>query len=99
MYVMESDRTRRARLVVDAMCYGVAKSIRSLAAVIKGKCDAIILTGGITRSTLVCRSVKERVEFIAPVIEMPGEYELEALASGCLRIINGRKKEPVLKIV
>ena len=82
----------RARLVVDAMCYGVAKSIGSLAAVIKGKCDAIILTGGITRSTLVCRSVKERVEFIAPVIEMPGEYELEALASGCLRIINGQEK-------
>ncbi|MCL2852822.1 MAG: butyrate kinase [Defluviitaleaceae bacterium] len=82
----------RAKLVVDAMCYGVAKSIGSLAAAVKGKCDGIILTGGITRSTLVSDSIKERVEFIAPVTIMPGEYELEALASGCLRIIIGQEQ-------
>ncbi|MCL2618922.1 MAG: butyrate kinase [Defluviitaleaceae bacterium] len=80
---------KRAELVVDAMCYGVAKSIGALATVVSGKCDAIILTGGITRSQLVSSTIKSRVEFIAPVKIMPGEYELEALASGCLRIITG----------
>ncbi|MCL1992222.1 MAG: butyrate kinase [Spirochaetes bacterium] len=82
----------RAKVVVDAMCYGVAKSVGALATTIKGKCDAIILTGGITNSKLVSGSIKERVEFIAPVVVMPGEYELEALASGALRIITGKEK-------
>ena len=83
---------KRAELVVEAMCYGVAKSIGSLATTVCGKCDAIILTGGITRSELVTGSIKKRVQFIAPVVVMPGEYELEALASGCLRIITGQEQ-------
>jgi len=82
----------RAKQVVHAMCYGVAKSIGALSTVIKGKCDGIILTGGITRAAFITDLIKERVEFIAPVIVMPGEYELEALAAGCLRIVTGVEK-------
>jgi len=83
---------KNAELVVNAMCYGVAKGIASLSAVVSGKVDAIILTGGIARSQRVTSAVKGRVEFIAPVVAMPGEYELEALAAGCLRIITGEEK-------
>ncbi|MCL2397695.1 MAG: butyrate kinase [Defluviitaleaceae bacterium] len=85
-----------ARLVVEAMCYGISKAVATMAVAIKGRCDAIILTGGITRSALVTGLITERVEFIAPVVIMPGEYELEALAAGCLRIITGQEKAKVL---
>ena len=83
---------KNAELIVNAMCYGVAKGIASLSAVVNGKVDAIILTGGITRSELVTTAIKERIGFIAPVVIMPGEYELEALAAGCLRIITGKEQ-------
>ncbi|MCL2557269.1 MAG: butyrate kinase [Treponema sp.] len=81
----------RAKLVVKAMCYGVSKGIASMAVALKGKLDAIILTGGIARSDLITGWIAERVEFIAPVTVMAGEYELEALAAGCLRILSGQE--------
>jgi butyrate kinase len=83
---------KKAELIVNAMCYGVAKGIASLSAAVSGAVNAIILTGGISRSERVTNAIKNRVEFIAPVVIMPGEYELEALAAGCLRIINGEEK-------
>ena len=36
--------------------------------------------------------IKEHVEFICPVEIMPGEYEMEALAAGCLRVLRGEEK-------
>jgi len=82
---------KKAALVVDAMTYGVAKGIGSLAAAVSGRVDAIILTGGIARSQRVTGAIESRVQFIAPVVVSPGEYELEALAAGCLRIITGEE--------
>jgi butyrate kinase len=82
----------KALLVVRAMCYGIAKGIGSLAVALKGRCDGVILTGGMTRSQLVTGLISEYVGFIGPVTVMPGEYELEALAAGCLRILKGEEK-------
>jgi len=80
---------KKAELVVGAMCYGVAKSLASMAVAVNGRCDAIILTGGMMHSKYAADEIKKRISFIAPVEVMPGEYELEALSAGCLRIING----------
>ncbi|MCL1995196.1 MAG: butyrate kinase [Defluviitaleaceae bacterium] len=82
---------KKAALIVEAMCYGVSKSIGSLAAAAKGNIDAIILTGGMMNSKVVSEKISDHVSFIAPVKIMPGEYELEALAGGCLRIITGQE--------
>ncbi|MDR1704825.1 MAG: butyrate kinase [Clostridiales bacterium] len=79
----------KARLVLTAMCYNIAKSICSLLPALAGKCDAVILTGGIAKSAFVTAEITKRVNSIAPVAVLPGEYELEALAAGCLRIITG----------
>ncbi len=70
----------KARLVVDAMAYQVAKSIGALAAVLSGKVDAILLTGGVAYSDYVVPRIVERVSFIAPVKVYPGEDEMLALA-------------------
>lgn len=80
---------KHAREVMDAMCYGVAKSIGSFAPVFDGKIDAIILTGGIAYSRYVCDYIKRKVSFLAPVIVEAGEDELEALAENARRALSG----------
>jgi len=82
--------------VLHAMCYNVARSIGALAIALKGRVDSIIITGGIAKSNLVTGLIAERVSFIAPVEIMPGEYELEALAAGGLRIVRGEERAKVL---
>ncbi|MEX1377745.1 MAG: butyrate kinase [Eubacteriales bacterium] len=78
-----------AKLILDAMLYQVSKSIGSMAAVLKGNVDGIILTGGISKSEYVTNFIKERTSFIAPVNVMAGEFEMEALAAGAVRVLDG----------
>ncbi|MGI5892382.1 MAG: butyrate kinase [Bacillota bacterium] len=82
----------RAALVYEAFSYNVAKNIASLAAVIKGQVDAILLTGGIAYSKMTTDWITERVKFIAPVIIFPGENEMESLAQGTLRVLRGEEE-------
>ena len=81
----------RARLIYEAMAFQVAKEIGSRAVALSGNVDAIILTGGIARSEPLVNWIKERTEFIAPVVIHPGENELEALALGGLRVLRGEE--------
>ncbi|MBZ9637043.1 butyrate kinase [Clostridium sp. FP1] len=80
------------KLIFEAMGYQVAKEIGKCAAVLSGKVDAIILTGGIAYGKPMVNYIKERVEFIANVVVYPGEDELLALAEGGLRVLNGEEK-------
>ena len=82
----------KAKLVFDAFVYQVSKDIGAMAAVLKGKVDQIILTGGIAHGEQVTSDIKERVSFIAPVTVYPGEDELLALAQGALRVMNGEEE-------
>jgi len=87
---------KKAENVLGAMCYNVAKAIGGMAIAVSGRVDHIIITGGIAKSAMVTGLISERVKFIAPVEIMPGEYELEALAAGCLRMITGEEPPKVL---
>lgn len=78
-----------ARLVFESMCYQISKGIGEMAVVLDGAVDAIILTGGIAYSEEVTDYIRKKVAFIAPVEVMPGERELESLAYGALRVIEG----------
>ncbi|GCD11296.1 butyrate kinase [Clostridium tagluense] len=80
------------KLIFEAMGYQVAKEIGKCAAVLSGKVDAIILTGGIAYGKPMVNYIKERVEFITNVVVYPGEDELLALAEGGLRVLNGEEK-------
>jgi butyrate kinase len=86
-----------ARTVYEAMAYQVAKEIGGCAAVLSGKVDRIILTGGLAFSEMFIGWIIPRVKFIAPVMLFPGESELEALAQGALRVMENR--EPVKEYV
>ena len=81
---------QRAALVHDAMCYNVGKAVGAMATVLKGQVDAIILTGGIAHDKYVCKYIGDMVSFIAEVVVMPGENELEALAGNALRVLEGK---------
>lgn len=80
----------KSKLVMDAFSYNVAKAIGAMACVLSGKVDAIILTGGIAYSKLVCSQIMERVSFIAPVEIMAGEDEMKALADNGLLVWQGK---------
>lgn len=80
---------RRCLEVVQALCYQIAKQICSLAAVVRGQVDAVVLTGGLAHSERVVREVSERVSFLAPVLLFPGENELEALSMAALDALEG----------
>lgn len=74
------DGDTEAMLVFEAMGYQTAKEIGAMAAVLKGKVDAIILTGGLAYSKHLTKYISEMVEHIAPVHIQPGEDEMSALA-------------------
>jgi hypothetical protein len=38
---------------------------------------------------MMTRMIKERIEFLAPVIVIPGEHEMETLALGAARLLAG----------
>jgi butyrate kinase len=81
-----------ARLIYEALAYQISKGIGELAIVLKGKLDAIILTGGAAHSEMLTGWIRDRVEFIAPVHVMAGENEMESLTLGALRILNGEEQ-------
>ena len=73
-----------ADLCHRAMAYQVAKEIGWLGAVLAGRVDGIVLTGGIAYSEPTVRLISERVAFMAPVMVIPGEFEMLALAENAL---------------
>ena len=81
-----------AAAVRDAFHYQVAKDMGSMACVLAGKVDQIIVTGGIAYNAEVIEVLKERAGWIAPFTVYPGEDELLALAQGGLRVVNGEEK-------
>ena len=82
----------KAAMARDAFLLQVAKDIGSMACVLNGKVDQIIVTGGIAYNEYVVDVLKERAGFIAPFTVYPGEDELLALAQGALRVLNGEEQ-------
>lgn len=80
-----------AKLIYDAFLYQVAKQIGAMAVVLKGKVDAIVLTGGIANDKELAANLTEMVGFLAPVVVRAGEFEMEALAAGALRVLRGEE--------
>lgn len=87
-----------AELIYKAMAYQVSKEIGALSTVLKGKIDAIILTGGIAYDELFVSYIKESVSFLAEVVVFPGEDELMALNEGALRVLRGEEEAKEYKV-
>ncbi len=89
---MVQEGNKDADLFRRAFVFQVSKDIGSMACVLSGKIDQIIITGGIAYDKEVVAGLKEHCEFLAPVTVYPGEDELLALVQGGLRVINGTEK-------
>lgn len=89
------DGDERARLVFEAMLYQLRKEIAAMAAVLEGRVDAVLLTGGMAYSHRVTTALGPALEWIAPVHTYPGEDELRALAEGALRVLSGEESAGV----
>lgn len=81
----------RAKLIQDSMGYQIAKDIGAAAAVLDGKVDAIIITGGMAYGKPLVNYIEQKVSFISQIAVYPGEDEMLALAQGALRVLKGEE--------
>lgn len=89
---MKSEGNQEASNLIDAFHYQIAKDAGAMAAVLDGKVDQIICTGGIAYNEFTISELKKKLGFIADFTVYPGEDELLALAQGALRVMNGEEK-------
>jgi butyrate kinase len=82
---------QRAYIVFQGLAYQVSKEIGAMATVLEGRIDAVILTGGLSRSGRLVRMIADRVEFLAPVRVIPVQ-EMSALARGALAALRGEER-------
>ena len=80
-----------AELIYRAFAYNLAKYIGSYACVLEGKVDAIVMTGGVSNDEGFIANVKKYAGWVAPFIIFAGDFEMEALASGAIRALEGKE--------
>ena len=80
---------KEALSVLEAMSYQIAKEIGAYSAVLSGKADAVVITGGLAYSSIIIGYIEKMVRYIAPVMVFPGEDEMLAMAEGVNRVLTG----------
>ena len=85
----------KATLIWNTMVYQLCKSIGQMAAVLEGRVDGILLTGGLVRFADIVDGVQARCGWIAPITVYPGECEQEAMAAAVLEVLRGEKEAMV----
>lgn len=83
---------RMAKLALDAMEYTMVKWASMMAGALKGKVDAILMTGGLADDKELVAQLTEDLSWIAPVYVYPGSFETEALAAGAARVLSGEEE-------
>ena len=77
---------------MKAFVLNIAKYIVAQGALVDGKVDVIILTGGVAYSQDITDAITKKVSWLAPVKVYPGENELESLAENGYIILAGQTK-------
>ena len=77
---------------MKAFVLNIAKYIVAQGALVEGKVDVIILTGGVAFSTDITDAITKKVNWLAPVVVYPGENELASLAENGYIILAGETK-------
>ena len=84
-----------AGIIYNGMLYQISKYIGAMAVALKGRVDAIILTGGLSYNQHVVDFITDYAGWIGKIVVMPGEFEMEALAAGALRVSQGREEAKI----
>ena len=80
-----------AMLIYEAFVYQIAKEIGAYYVASKCKAQAIIITGGIAYSEKFNSDLRDYVGSLTEFHVYPGENEMEALAEGAFRVIDGEE--------
>lgn len=92
---MIADGDPIAKMAYDAMIYSMGKWTAMMAGALKGKVDAILLTGGMAKDTELCEKLSEYISWIAPVYNYAGSFETEALGFGAIRVLSGSEEAKI----
>ena len=82
---------KHAEVVVSAMIWHIAKNIAAEGAVLYGKVDAILLTGGMAKCDYIIERLKRRLNYLAPSHVYPGQDEMKALTENALAVLRGER--------
>ncbi|UBK28776.1 butyrate kinase [Clostridium perfringens] len=94
---LSQEGDEKGSLIFNAFIYQIAKEIGSMAVVLDGEVDAIVLTGGIAYSDYVTNAINKKVKWIAHMVVYGGEDELLALAQGAIRVLDGVEEAKIYK--
>jgi butyrate kinase len=89
---MIADGDKYAKIVLESMFYQIAKQAGAMAVTLDGKVDAILFTGGMAKSQMLVDYLTAKLLWIAPISSYPGEFELQGLASGIVRVLSGEEE-------
>lgn len=87
-----ADGDTYAQLVWNTLGYQIVKEIGAMAGVLHGEVDGILLGGGIVHDKGLVERISQSCSWIAPVTAYPGEFELEAMAAGAIRVLSGQEQ-------
>ncbi|MGC2112700.1 MAG: butyrate kinase [Candidatus Korobacteraceae bacterium] len=91
-----ADGDTQAKTAFNAMILQIAKEIGATAAVLHGRVDALLFTGGMAHSQRLVSTLTDYVSWIAPITVYPGEDELRALTEGALRVLRRQERSRTL---
>lgn len=80
---------RYAQMLWNTMIYQIEKCIGSMATVLHGQIDGILLGGGMVYNQDLVYQIRKTCQWIAKVTPYPGEFEMEAMEAGARRILDG----------
>lgn len=81
-----------AEMLWNTMIYQIEKGIGAMAAALHGKVDGVLLGGGMVHNKDLVNQITEACGWIAPVTAYPGEFEMEAMAAGAIRVLDGEEQ-------
>ena len=76
----------------STMLYQITRAIGAMAGVLGGDVDGILLGGGMVHIEELVKHIETTCGWIAPVFAYPGEFELEAMAAGAVRVLSGEEE-------
>lgn len=80
----------KAKLILEAMAYQIAKEISSHYVTLDGKIDAIILSGKIFSNNRFFDYLSKQIEKLAPISVYSKDYTIEAMAFNVLQFLKGK---------
>ena len=95
VHSLVEQKDEKAVMIWNAMIYRIAKCIGEMSMVLHGDVDAILLAGGLMRFDDIREQLEEYSGWVAPIAVYPGEYEMEALSKGVLRVLKGEEEAKI----